>query len=256
MKKIFFIACAVLVTTGALAQNVQLHYDFGRHIYDQEGEKGEDRQVTTITYETFKADNWGSWFYFVDFDMYAKGMKGAYTEISRELNFWKESNLGWLSAHVEYNGGLYVGRGNSYGSQFQHAMLVGPAYNGHNADFSKTWGVQLMYKYYFAGMGANTGGYHGWQLTGIWSTTFCQQALTFAGFADLWYDRRVDGNMIFLAEPQLWFNLKPFCDVPLSIGTEVELSNNFVASQDLQVWGPYKHKTFYINPTLALKWEF
>ena len=35
------------------AQNVQIHYDFGRSIYSMEES---DRQKVTITYETFKAD--------------------------------------------------------------------------------------------------------------------------------------------------------------------------------------------------------
>lgn len=247
----------LLVCLSVKAQDVQFHYDFGRSMYKAENTNNGDRGNMTVTYENFSADNWGSWYYFVDFDFYNKGMKGAYTEISRELNFWKESKLGWLSAHFEYNGGLCVGRGNTYGSMYQPAMLVGPAYNGHSKDFSKTWSVQAMYKRYFKGFGGKA--YDGWQLTGVWSTTFAHQALTFSGFADLWYDDRVDGSLIFLSEPQLWFNFKSIKGLEaskLSIGTEVEISNNFVASKNLPVWNDSKHQTFFVNPTLALKWSF
>ena len=48
------------------AQDIQLHYDFGRNIYTGE-EAG--RQKVTITVEQFKADQWGSWYYFVDVDL-------------------------------------------------------------------------------------------------------------------------------------------------------------------------------------------
>ena len=50
----------------ASAQNIQLHYDFGRNIYTGE-EAG--RSKVTVTLEQFKADKWGSWFYFVDVDL-------------------------------------------------------------------------------------------------------------------------------------------------------------------------------------------
>ena len=63
MKKFFtllMLACGMTVS----AQNIQLHYDFGRNIYTGE-EAG--RQKVTITLEQFKADQWGQWYYFVDF---------------------------------------------------------------------------------------------------------------------------------------------------------------------------------------------
>ena len=65
---------------AAVAQNIQLHYDFGRNIYTGE-EAG--RQKVTVTLEQFKADKWGSWFYFVDVDMSRHFTESAYTEISR-----------------------------------------------------------------------------------------------------------------------------------------------------------------------------
>ena len=116
------------------AQNIQVHYDFGRHLYSSEQS---DRQKLTVTYETFKADKLGSWFYFVDVDLRNEGASGAYTEVSREFNLGTNSPF---AAHIEFDGGL-----NLYGS-FQNAILVGPAYNGHSADYSKTWSLQLLYK--------------------------------------------------------------------------------------------------------------
>lgn len=83
--------CAVIVvvlsmlTTNALAQNIQLHYDFGRN-------------MATTTVEMFKPDGGGSIYFFVDMD-YSPKVIGAYWEIVRELCFWQESPLDRLSVH-------------------------------------------------------------------------------------------------------------------------------------------------------------
>ena len=217
------------------AQNVQLHYDFGRHIYpDQEG----DRQSLTMTLEQFKADQWGSWYYFVDVDFTNKFIEGAYTEISRELNIGKQG----FAAHVEYNGGL-----NRFGS-FQHAALLGGAWNGHTSDFSKTYSVQLMYKRFFKSYDY-TRSYASVQLTGVWGLNFLDRKLTFSGFIDFWRGEKAngDGCLVILSEPQLWYN---FTD-HFSIGIEWEFSNNFVYNTD-----PTSEKTFFLNPTFGLKWTF
>ena len=138
MKRILFFALLGVVALSADAQNIQLHYDFGRNIYPDEQP---DRQKVTVTVEQFKADNWGSWYYFVDLDMSRKFFRSAYTEISREFNLGKQSPI---AAHIEYDGGLYHASGS-----YQQAALLGAAYNGHTADFSKTWSVQMLYKRFF-----------------------------------------------------------------------------------------------------------
>ena len=234
MKKLFFFALFVVAAFSANAQNVQLHYDFGRNLYFDE-EAG--RQKVTLTVEQFKADQWGSWFYFVDLDFSRKFIEGAYIEISRELKLGSESPF---AAHVEYNGGL-----NRFGS-YQHAALIGPAWNGHSADFSKTFSVQLMYKRFFKSYDY-TSAYHSVQLTGVWSTTFAQNALTFNGFIDFWRGQKADGHgqLVMLTEPQLWYNVTEH----FSLGTEWEISSNFV-------YNTYNDKSFFVNPTLAAKWNF
>ena len=83
MKKFFSLVLMAVAALSVNAQNVQVHYDFGRHLYsDQEN----GRQSVTVTLEQFKADQWGSWYYFVDVDLSNKFTDGAYTEISREFN--------------------------------------------------------------------------------------------------------------------------------------------------------------------------
>ena len=87
MKKQILFAMLLLMGMAVQAQDVQLHYDFGRNIYPDE-EAG--RQKVTMTLEQFKADKWGSWFYFVDIDFSRKFTEGAYAEISREFNLSKK----------------------------------------------------------------------------------------------------------------------------------------------------------------------
>ena len=218
---------------GVSAQNIQVHYDFGRNIYpDQE----DGRQKVTVTLEQFKADQWGSWYYFVDVDMTNKFTEGAYTEISREFNIGKKG----FAAHVEYDGGL-----NKSGS-FQQAALLGGAYNGHNADFSKTWSVQLMYKRFFKSY-ENSSAYNSVQLTGVWGLNFANKKCTFSGFVDFWRGENADGNgqLVILSEPQFWYNVTDH----FSVGSEVEISNNFI-------YNTYDDKSFFVNPTLAVKWNF
>ena len=74
------------VGIGLRAQNIQLHYDFGRSLYDKDLK---DRPVLTSTVEKFHPDKWGSTYFFVDMDYTSDGVAAAYWEIARELKFWK-----------------------------------------------------------------------------------------------------------------------------------------------------------------------
>ena len=77
MRKLIIFGMMALMGLTVHAQNIQLHYDFGRSIYSEQfsGPQSDDvmrRQKVTLTLEQFKADNWGSWFYFVDIDFSSK----------------------------------------------------------------------------------------------------------------------------------------------------------------------------------------
>lgn len=235
-----FIASSSVIS----AQNVQLHYDTGHTLYDNLN----GRPNVTTTVEMFKPDRWGSTYMFTDIDYYNDGAAGAYWEISRELTFTK--NRQW-AFHAEYNGGLTSIEDLNICSRFQHAALVGAAWNWASRDYKRTFSVQLMYKQYFKGMSRKA--FSSFQLTSVWGTTFANGLCTFSGFTDLWYDKDVNGKLIFLSEPQFWFNLntiKGLKDINLSLGSEVELSNNFVFDNKGQ------NNRFYAIPTLAAKWTF
>ena len=246
MKKLLLSLCLMFIAVSVSAQNVQLHYDLGRSLYNELDKTAESygRPAVTTTVEMFRADSWGSTFFFIDLD-YSTGVKGAYWEISREINFWQESNLNWLSAHLEYNGGL----SNAAGS-FNNSWLAGATYSGHSEDFSKTWSISMMYKYIpHTVSAAGKSEEHNFQITGVWGLNFASGWCTFSGFIDFWREHRFWQNTkhIMLAEPQFWVNLnkiKGWDNVHLSVGSEVEISNNFVA------------KGFYAIPTVAAKWTF
>ena len=137
MKKIIsaLFLCMLLSAVPELqAQNIQLHYDFGRSLYDKDL-KG--RPLLTSTVEKFHPDNWGSTYFFIDMDYTSEGVAAAYWEIARELKFWK----GPFSAHLEYNGGL------AKGFSYNNAYLAGATYTYNNASFSRGFTLTAMYKY-------------------------------------------------------------------------------------------------------------
>lgn len=236
MKKVFLFCIAVMAMSifagkKADAQNVQLFYDT-------------ERECKTTTIEMFKPDSFGSTFFFADFD-YSPKVSGAYWEIARELCWWQESKLSWLSVHVEYNGGM-----NSVAGSFNNAWLAGLTYSGHTADFSKTWSLTASYKHIPDTYGLNGNKQEAnFQITGVWGISFADGWCSFSGFADFWREARPwqDTEYIFMTEPQFWVNLNKaegWEKINLSIGGELEISSNFV------------EKGFKVMPAIGAKWTF
>ena len=124
MRKFYLLALTALVAlVGLRAQNVQLHYDFGRSLYSTE-EAQRPRLTTTV--ELFRPDSWGSTFFFVDMDYRREGVTSAYWEISREFKLGKSP----LALHVEYNGGL------SNQFSYKNAYLAGLTYAWNKVDYT------------------------------------------------------------------------------------------------------------------------
>jgi len=233
----------MLAAAPAFGQNVQLHYDFGSLIYQGGAKALPTRPKLTTTVEMFRPDSWGSTFFFIDMNYGAVpdnslgGVLGSYWEISRELKFWKAP----ISLHVEYNGGMdFVPSGTIYND----AWLGGLTYSFGSKDFTKTFSISAMYK----AIPRNESP-HNFQVTGVWNVLFCHGAFLFSGFIDFWREVRSwqGTQFILLSEPQIWYNfnsIKGMEKVNLSIGSEVEISNNFVG------------KGFYAIPTAAVKWTF
>lgn len=234
-KTLTVVLTTLLLLVGATqeskAQNIQVQYDT-------------ERDCVTSTLEMFRPDAFGSTFFFVDMD-YTPNMTGAYWEISRELCFWKNSKYSWLSVHLEFDGGL-----NTVAGAFNNSWLTGLTYSGHSKDFSKTWSISAMYKFIPDTEDADGKAQeHNFQLTGVWGINFADGWCTFSGFVDFWREMRAwqGTEFIFMSEPQFWVNLnklKGWENINLSLGGEVELSNNFV------------EKGFRAMPALGAKWTF
>lgn len=231
LTTIFTAVILLLGVQKSNAQNIQVLYDT-------------ERDCVTSTVEMFRPDNYGSTFFFVDMD-YTPKVQGAYWEISRELCFWQNSKYSWLSLHLEFDGGL-----NNVAGSFNNAWLTGLTYSGHSKDFSKTWSVSAMYKFIpDTKDAAGKSQEHNFQITGVWGINFANGWCTFSGFADFWREMRPwqGTEFIWMSEPQFWVNLnkiKGWEDINLSIGGEVELSQNFV------------EKGFRAMPAIGAKWTF
>ncbi len=224
MKKFSAVLLLVCAFGMVNAQNFQVHYDLG-----------EDRNYITTTFEMFKPDQWGSTFIFVDFDYNVGDVEGvslAYMEVARALKFWDSP----FAAQVEYNGGFgQWAPGQAF--QVNDAWLTGGQYTWNNADFSKIFTLQGLYKYINDGVNDVS-----FQVTGVWAIQMAGGKVTFSGFADFWKEEKpsIGTDFVFLTEPQIWYNATQ----NLSLGSEIELSNNFI------------EKGFSVCPTLAAKWNF
>ncbi len=271
-KAILTLGIAFAALTVAKAQtNIQVFYDFGK-----------DRKHVTTTVEGFYNDNWGNTFFFVDHDFNNRidnkliSPNGTYMEIARCLNFWQNTKMGGLSAHIEYNGGIY----NKY--SIDNAILAGLDYFFHSKDYRNTLNLKVLYKWIdYKGVQASENEAAAkagrtpytyksqvpLQFTVVWGLRdlFGAKGLTFSGFADFWWqdhnvapflnDKAADyrdwskqqvSHVVFISEPQLWYAVGQWFGVPnLNIGGEVELSFDFGSATG-----------FWARPCLGAKWVF
>lgn len=226
MKKLLIASLLLFFAATTYAQNIQLHYDLG-----------ENRDYPTTTVEMFKPDRLGSTFFFVDMNYSSEGVMEAYWEIARELKVCDSP----FTLHVEYNGGTT----NSF--SFNNNYLLGATYGYNSEDFSKGFSISAMYKYIEKKDQASN-----FQITGVWYLHFLDRKMTFSGFADFWKEENTvsddqfesdfqHADYVFITEPQLWYNFNK----SISLGTEIEISNNFAGNAG-----------FMINPTVAAKYNF
>lgn len=243
MRKAFILAAAAIFgfTFSAKAQtNLQTFYDAGRG-------------YATTTFEMFKSDNWGNTFFFIDHYYASKenreasnarsAINGSYFEIERALNFWQDTKLGGLSAHLEYDGSTW---GNG-------VFCVGANYFLHSQDFNNTLTLYLMYEH-MNGYGTADVPV---KFSAVWGMQdlFGVAGLRFNGFIDVWgnnsafveaEDGYTETKFSILTEPQIWYNVgQHFGCENLHIGGEIELSYNFAG-----------HKGFMCNPCIGTKWVF
>jgi hypothetical protein len=232
----------LLVPLSLAAQNLQLHYDFGK-----------DRKFLTATLEMFRPDTLGSTFWFVDFDHNSnfdfngelRSMSAAYWEISREFyipGIKKIKGLEPLAFHIEYNDGFAAGRDTTSNIMtafsYKSVFLTGLSYPIHigNTVFSTMLLCRL----------PRDMDDPDFQFTTTWYRLLWKNRLLLTGFIDLWSQDKTENRdkkeIVFQSEPQIWFMITP----KIAIGGEVEIDKNF----------PYGPRPWELFPTLGFRWEF
>lgn len=215
------------------AQEVQLHYDFSK-----------DRNYLTGTFEIFKPDSAGSTFFFTDFNFDRKdGANLAYFEIARKFNIKNDAIKG-LNFHIEYNDGFLMTNDKStspvsaIGFPINRAYLTGFGFPIKIGNF--TLNTSYLYK-----NTKGSGGIDG-QFTAVFFQNIFNNKITIRGFLDFWSqditlgDSNSKKHMVLLTEPQIMYNFSN----KFSMGSEIEISNNFVPSQEFKVY-----------PTIMAKWS-
>lgn len=236
---------AMSCTVSFSQSNVQFHYDYGAEMYDDDLK---DRPEFTVTFENASQLGYGfSTYFFLDANFAKSRMIGAYTELSVDKRLFRSP----MSLHVEYNGGLYTDKNGKKGEAYNDAYLAGLGFHeAGNYTNNGCFSLYLLYK----NLANHPTNQHSWQVTGVWNYSLLSGLFTFSGFMDLWHDNDVSGNLVFLSEPQLWFNFNSLLSgFNLSVGTEVEISSNFIYFTD---GSRVPNDRVGVCPTLAAKWSF
>lgn len=232
MKKVLMLMSFISLT-ASYAQNLQLHYDFG-----------EDRKYFTSTFEMYKPDEYGATFMFIDFDFNFPGNNSislAYFEIARYISVYRQ-----LSLTIQYNDGVTAVPNQELGNfaaTLNQTWLAGVSYPIKLG--TVTINTDLLFRKTY-GSDAPDG-----QITFSWLIPILTGRFTFTGFFDIWTQDELlrlrdspsdDKELVFLAEPQLWYRITKH----ISAGSEIEISNNFLPFQE----------EVKVMPTLALRWIF
>lgn len=240
MKRYLFLL-AVTLPTFISAQNIQLHYDFGKQ------EDGLERHYLVGTFEFFRPDTLGYTFFFTDYEFNSpdnpRGASLGYFELARAFCipwFRDKSILKNLLLHVEYNDGnaiFPIDDSTTWGINLYNSWLGGPEYAVSLGDLSLN--AMFLYKYIRGSSAPDA------QFTLVWYYPIWQNRFSLSGYIDIWSQDNPENEKkmaIVYAEPQLWFN--PIKH--LSVGSEWKISKNFIeGSRRLEVF-----------PTLGVKWEF
>ena len=213
------VSMIIILNTFVFSQNLQLHY-----------EASGDREYLVSTLEMFKPDQFGSTFWFVDMEYSTAGVKDgnlAYWEIARSFTLPVNN----ISATIQYNDGVATG------FPIGQVWLLGVNYYLDLGFVALP--IDILYR---TAQGADSPDF---QLTTTWFVPLMDGHIEFSGFFDLWSQDEFGSDekqIVILGEPQIWYNANEH----LSVGSEVEISNNFVFGAD----------GIQALPTVGLRWTF
>ncbi len=213
------ISLILILSSISISQNLQLHYEASR-----------DREYLVSTLEMFKPDQYGSTFWFVDMEYDSPEIKGvslSYWEIARTFSLPIKN----LSATIQHNDGIA-----SFGNLGQ-VWLLGVNYYLDLGFMALP--LDILYRDVAGSSSLN------FQLTTTWFIPLLDGNIECSGFVDLWSQDKADGDgkqLVLLSEPQVWYNANEH----LAVGSEIEISNNFVVGAD----------GIQVLPTIGLRWTF
>ncbi len=242
MKRSFSLLVALLPVIIS-AQNIQLHYDFGKQ------EDGFKRHFFVGTFEFFRPDTLGYTFLFTDFEFNSpdkpRGASLGYFEIARTFTIpWWQNHptLKNLLLHIEYNDGSVIypaDDSTTLGTNLYNSWLGGLEYGLVLGDFSLN--AMVLYKYIRGSSAPDA------QFTLVWYYPLFRNKVSLTGYIDIWSQDNPEVNRnnklaVFYAEPQIWYNPVEH----MSIGSEIKISKNFIEGS----------KRVEVFPTLGIKWKF
>jgi hypothetical protein len=240
MHRIKSIAILILISSIPIfSQSLQLQYDF-RHSIDPQNNKS---NYPTFSFELFKLLDEGSFFVKTQADFFGahNNIGQLYMQISRDFKFWAPP----VFLHLEYNGGLGIAEGTSYGYYLNNAYMFG-------VDYPFQWGddwqsVSFSYRYSIL-----NGPNHDAQVTLYWAKHSWENKFTFEGSFVLFTLNRNQGDVLtmnmtgkrilFWGQPQIWFNL----DKNFSIGSQITLYYHIYSYSE----------NMLIYPSAAIKYRF
>lgn len=229
MKKLLLLFVCVSIVFAdepSISINGQLHRDFDREIY-------------TSTIEILGCDNWGSTYFFTDFDFDSAGQTVSYFELSRNL-LMQRTKLGGLNLSLQFNDGVAAFDNVAGQKSIPRTWLAGPALSDLKLG-PVTCELQVLYRQELASD-------PGWQITAVWFWPVMKTPLEFLGYFD-WNSNEYGHNPTsFQAEPQIQYRYEH-----VALGSEIEISRNFQGAFTKD--DGFEFRKWYVHPTLFLRYD-
>ena len=225
----------------AVAQNLQLHYDF-RHSLDP---KVNPRNFPSVSFEYFRQlDTVGTGSFLLKMQADFKGQDGnvgqVFTQISQSLRFWKPK----VYLSFNYSGGLGIAN-DAFGYYLANSFGLGISYP---FQWKGAWlSAALLYRY-----NAFKRPSYDPQFTFYFGKGFFNYKIFVAGSFVFWSENRDRGEdytdglsgkkFAFFGDPQIWFGIVK----GLSVGTRINVFYHLITNDD----------RIQLYPTLGLKYQF
>ncbi len=231
------VACTFALVTPLYSQSLQLQYDL-RHSVDPRNTRS---NYPSLFFEFFKLVDYGSVFVKTqaDFNAERHNIGQVYLQLFREFRFWDPV----IFAHVEYNGGVGIAEGSTFGYSINNAFLLGPEYP---FQWGNDWeSISLCYRYSLFDKPS-----HDVQLSVYWSKNLLEDKFSFSGSLVMFTENKDHGDpatanltgkrVLIWGQPQVWYNISK----TFSIGSQLTTYYHVISNSERVL----------VYPTLAVKY--